>query len=79
MPTQIRDAIKRIGMTQKQVADHLGITEETLDFWINEVQIQSRSMDNLMRAFFAFPEVRIALCGEAQNPLLGTSDVTSAS
>ena len=74
-PTQIRDGIKRVGMSQKKVAKRLGIAEETLSRWLNEAQIQSRAMDNLLRAFLAFPQLRTALSGETQDPELGLSDV----
>lgn len=73
-PQQIREAIERIGMSQKDVANCLGIAEATLSRWLTETQIQSRSLDNLLRAYFAFPEVRRALCGEFQNAQLGTFD-----
>ena len=74
-PAQIRDGIKRVGMSQKDVASRLGIAEETLSRWLNEAQIQSRAMDNLLRAFFAFPQLRIALSGETQDPELGLTDL----
>ena len=53
-PAQIRDAIKRVGMSQRDIAKRLGIAEATLSRWLGEVQIQSRSMDNLLRIFFGF-------------------------
>ena len=73
-PEQIRDGIKRVGMSQREAAKRLGIAEATLSRWLNEVQIQSRAMDNLLRAFFAFPQLRDALCGESQDRELGLSD-----
>ena len=78
-PAQIRDGVKRVGMSQKDVARRLGIAEATLSRWLNETQIQSRAMDNLLRAFFAFPQLRTALCGETQDPELGLSDVAICS
>jgi len=77
-PAQIRDGIKRVGMSQKDIAGRLGMAEATLSRWLSEVQIQSRSMDTLLRVFFAFPEVRVALCGGSQVPQLGLSDVAQA-
>ena len=74
-PVQIRDAIKRVEMSQKEIAGRLGIAEATLSRWLNETQIQSRAMDNLLRAFFAFPQLRVALRGETQDPELGFSDL----
>lgn len=70
-PSQIREAIERIGKSQKEVARCLGIAEATLSRWLTETQIQSRAMDNLLRVFFAFPNVRSALCGDAHDADLG--------
>jgi transcriptional regulator with XRE-family HTH domain len=76
-PVQIRNALKRLDLSQKEVARRLGIAEETLSRWLNETQIQSRSMDNLLRVFLAFPQVRAALCRESQDSELGMSDLVS--
>ena len=76
-PDEIRAAIERVELTPEQVAERLGIDEATISAWLNETQIQSRSMDNLLRIFFAFPPVRAALVGESQDPLLGMVDVLS--
>jgi putative zinc finger/helix-turn-helix YgiT family protein len=73
-PDQIRAALDRIGMMQKEAADRLGIAEATLSRWLTETQIQSRAMDNLLRVFFALPEVRAVLQGTHQDPNLGTKD-----
>ena len=63
-PAEMRAALKHLHMTQKEAAQRLGIAEETLSRWLNEAQIQSRAMDNLLRVFIAFPEVRAALNGD---------------
>jgi putative zinc finger/helix-turn-helix YgiT family protein len=76
-PDQIRDGIKRVGLSQKNFAARLGIAAATLSRWLNETQIQSRATDNLLRAFLAFPQVRTALSGESQDPGLGISDAMS--
>lgn len=78
-PTQIRGALERIKMSQKQLARCVGIAEATISRWLNEVQIQSRAMDNLMRVFFAFPSVREALSGATESQDLGMSDVRDCS
>lgn len=72
-PEEIRAGLDRIGMTQKEAAERLGIAEATVSRWLTETQIQSRALDNLLRVYFAFPEVRDALRGEEQDPRLGTS------
>ena len=51
-PDEIRTSLGRVGMTQKDAADRLGIAEATMSRWLNEMQIQSRAMDNLLRSFF---------------------------
>jgi putative zinc finger/helix-turn-helix YgiT family protein len=60
-PSQIRDGIEKLGMSQKEMAARLGVAEATLSRWVNNVVIQSRAMDNYLRVFFRFPEVRAVL------------------
>jgi putative zinc finger/helix-turn-helix YgiT family protein len=55
-PEEMRTALERVHMTQKEAAERLGIAEATLSRWLNQTQIQSRAMDNLLRVFFAFPK-----------------------
>jgi putative zinc finger/helix-turn-helix YgiT family protein len=74
-PEEIRMALDRLEMKQKEVAERLGIAEATLSRWLNETQIQSRAMDNLMRVFFAFPGVRRALSQSSSENTLGIRDV----
>ena len=69
-PAEIRAALERIGLTQKEIADRLGIAEATLSRWLTETQIQSRALDNLLRVYFVFPDVRSALLGQEQDPRL---------
>jgi putative zinc finger/helix-turn-helix YgiT family protein len=65
-PEEMRAALARVNLTQKEAAERLGIAEATLSRWLNETQIQSRALDNLLRVFFAFPEVRAALNGQRE-------------
>jgi len=74
-PQEMRAALERVAMTQKEAAERLGVAEATLSRWLNETQIQSRAMDNLLRVFFAFPQVHTVLNGESQDPQLGASDI----
>src|SRR5207244_376651 len=59
---------------QKEAAERLGIAEATLSRWLTDTQIQSRALDNWLRAFFAFPNVREAFPGEGQTPRVGVSE-----
>lgn len=70
-PAEIRAGIKRIGMNQKEVSESLGLAEATLSRWLNETQIQSRAMDNLLRTFFAFPRARQILSAETRDDTFG--------
>ena len=60
-PQQIRDAIKSLGMSQKEVARRMGVAEASLSRWVSGILIQSRAMDNLMRVYFASPHARAVL------------------
>src|SRR5438552_3417381 len=64
-PAEMRSALERLGLTQKEAAERLGIAEATLSRWLTDTQIQSRALDNWLRAFFAFPNVREAFRGES--------------
>ena len=66
-PEEIRAALDRVGMTQKDAAERLGIAEATLSRWLNDSQIQSRAMDNYLRVFFDIPAVRSALLELSQD------------
>ena len=70
-PAQIRQGIEQLGLKQHQLAQKLGVAQETISRWLNGVLIQSRAMDNLLRVYFAFPEVRAVLRGDYQDPRLG--------
>jgi len=58
MPAQIRMNREALRLTQKQLASHLKVAPETLSRWETGSQIQQRSMDLLLRAFFDLPELR---------------------
>src|SRR5206468_2036653 len=70
-PERIRSNREALGLTQKQLADRLGIADATLSRWENGVQIQQRSLDRLMRLFFGLTEVRDRLADGAGLLTLG--------
>lgn len=72
-PAQIRDNINALSLTQKEFAARLGVAAETVSRWLTGTLIQSRAMDNLMRVYFAVPEVRAALAGSGQSSRLGAA------
>ncbi len=60
-PKQIRDNLEALHLNQKQAASILGIAPETLSRWLSGSVVQSRAMDNFLRAFFESDEVRQGL------------------
>lgn len=72
-PEQIHANIHTLGMQQKQFAERLGVAAETLSRWINGTMIQSRAMDNLLRAYFGSNEVRENLMGKLLDRRFGSS------
>jgi DNA-binding transcriptional regulator YiaG len=66
-PHEIRAGLDRLNLTQKDLAERLGIAEATLSRWLTDTQIQSRAMDNLLRLYFALPETRKLLQGAEGN------------
>jgi putative zinc finger/helix-turn-helix YgiT family protein len=70
-PEQIEKTRRQLGLSQKDLSERLGSTEETLNRWEEGTLIQSRAMDNLLRVFFALPAVRSVLTGANQDPGLG--------
>jgi putative zinc finger/helix-turn-helix YgiT family protein len=70
-PAQIRKGTEELGLQQQELAQRLGVAPETISRWVNGALIQSRAMDNLLRLFFALPQVRDVLRGANQDPELG--------
>lgn len=70
-PEQIREGRKALGLSEEKLGERLGVAKETISRWETAGLIQSRAMDNLLRVYFAFPEVRQALCGPDQATELG--------
>ncbi len=72
-PAQISNSIKTLGLQLSDLAERLGVAEATLSQWVDGTRTQPRAMDNLLRVYFAFPELRSALVGPEQDPALGTT------
>ena len=64
-PDEIRSSIRALRMTQAAFATRLGVAQESVSRWVNGSTIQNRAMDNLMRLFFTFEEVR-SMLGQAR-------------
>ncbi len=74
-PGQIRNNRESLGLKQRDFATLLGVGESTVSRWETGSQIQQRSLDKLMRIYFAIPEVRDALADKDGLLELGSSVV----
>jgi putative zinc finger/helix-turn-helix YgiT family protein len=72
-PDAIRRNIASLGLTQKELAERMGVAAETMSRWLSGAMIQSRAMDNLMRLYFGLPELRAAIADRKSLPALGVS------
>ena len=60
-PENIRRERERLRVTQQELAEHLGVSPETVARWEAGGVIQSRALDNLLRLFFGSEEARVLL------------------
>ena len=68
---QMRTNREHLGLSQRELAKHLGVAVETISRWENGVLTQTRAMDRYLRVYFGVPAVRAALLEEASVPSLG--------
>jgi putative zinc finger/helix-turn-helix YgiT family protein len=54
-PEEIRQGREKLGMTQKEFANLLGVGEATVSRWETGAQIQQRAMDRFVRVCIASP------------------------
>ncbi len=54
-PEDIRQGREKLGLTQKQFANLLGVGEATISRWETGAQIQQRAMDRFVRLCLASP------------------------
>lgn len=72
---KIRGELQRLKLSQKEFAELLAVAQETVSRWLTSVQIQTRSLDRLMRLFFKSSDVRKDLA--AMNAGVSASEATS--
>lgn len=78
-PEQIRAERKRLDLTQKELAEALGVAPETISRWESGLMIQSRAMDRFLRVLFNFPRVRTWLRRRALVEALRRAEPTPVS
>jgi putative zinc finger/helix-turn-helix YgiT family protein len=54
-PQEIRQGREKLGLTQKQFANLLGVGDATVSRWETGAQIQQRAMDRFLRVCLASP------------------------
>jgi putative zinc finger/helix-turn-helix YgiT family protein len=57
-PPEMEQWRSQLHLSQAEVAEQLGVTQETISQWETGAIIQSRAMDKLLRLFFGSEEVR---------------------
>jgi putative zinc finger/helix-turn-helix YgiT family protein len=77
-PAEIREKREDLGLTQKQLASLLRISEFTLCRWETGAQLQQRSMDAFLRVFFEAPEARRILGAPEMKEVGVTVDAQTA-
>ena len=70
-PERIQEARRKLGLLPSEFAERLGVTEQDVCRWESGLLLQSRALDNLLRIYFALPDVRAVLTGVNQDPGLG--------
>jgi putative zinc finger/helix-turn-helix YgiT family protein len=57
-PEEIRRQREALGVTQAELAAHMGVSEATVARWETGGQIQPHALDRLLRVYFEFPPAR---------------------
>ena len=76
-PEDIKRNRLLLQLTQKQMAEILGIAEATLCRWETGAQLLKRHSDLILRAFFELPEFRSYLARRLQLPMPGLTSAAS--
>jgi putative zinc finger/helix-turn-helix YgiT family protein len=62
---QIRKNRGDLGLSQRSLAEHLGVAVETISRWETGALTQTRAMDRYLRVYFGVPAARAALVEES--------------
>jgi putative zinc finger/helix-turn-helix YgiT family protein len=73
-PEEIRQGREKLGLTQKQFANLLGVGEATVSRWETGAQIQQCAMDRFLRVCLASPAAVKLLRSDFQTSAAGVAD-----
>jgi putative zinc finger/helix-turn-helix YgiT family protein len=65
-PEDIREGREKLGLTQKEFANLLGVGESTVSRWETGAQIQQRALDRFLRVCFSSPTAVKLLASDFQ-------------
>jgi len=68
---QIRKNREALGLSQRSLAEHLGVAVETISRWENDALTQTRAMDRYLRVYYGVPAARAALVEQSHVSQLG--------
>ena len=68
---QIRSNREKLGQSQEQLAEQLGVAAETIIRWETGALTPTRAMDRYLRVYFGVPAVRSVLESRETIPMLG--------
>ena len=66
---QIRKNREALGLSQRVLAEHLGVAAETISRWENGALTQTRAMDRYLRVYFGVPAAGACAGGTGESPL----------
>jgi putative zinc finger/helix-turn-helix YgiT family protein len=69
--TQIRENREKLGLSQRDMAEQMGVAVETISRWENGALTQTRAMDRYLRVYFGVPAARAELVKVGALPSLG--------
>ena len=73
---QIRKNREDLALSQRVLAEHLGVAADTISRWENGALTQTRAMDRYLRVYFGVPAARAALLGQSGSSQLGVQSAT---
>jgi hypothetical protein len=77
MPEEVRSRRIALRLTPEDLSRRIGYPEETVGKIEERFLIQTRALDNMLRLYFAFPNVREALNGGVPDRNLGLVELST--